>query len=94
MPRYFFHLHSDVDSADHEGFELPDLEDAKTVALSSARFVARQTVMGMGPLIMGHHIGIENDEGQVLATVYFRYATKARPPGWLGLTPLGRQLRH
>ena len=44
MPRYFFHLHNDVDAVDEEEVELPDLPAAQLVALHHARFSAGQAI--------------------------------------------------
>ena len=76
MPRYFFHLHNDVDSADEEGIELPDLEAARLLAVHNARFTAGETVKALGHIFGEHRIDIENREGQVLDSIYFRDAVK------------------
>ena len=76
MPRYYFHLHNDVDSPDDEGRELPDLEAARRIALHNARFTAGETVKDRGHLIGNHRIDIEDENGTVLDTVHFRDAVK------------------
>jgi len=69
-------MHNDVDCPDHEGVELPDLDAARKRAIENARFTAGETVKGTGRIIGEHRIDIEDDQGQVLDTVYFRDAVK------------------
>ena len=76
MARYFFHLHNDVDAPDPDGVELPDLESAKQCALRNARFTAAETIKDEGHFIGDHRIDIEDEQGTVLDTVYFRDAVK------------------
>ena len=76
MPRFFFHLHNDVDAPDPDGVELPDRAEARAVALQNARFSAGQSVKDMGHIVGGHRIDIEDENGTVLDTVYFRDAVK------------------
>lgn len=78
MPRYFFHLHNDVDCPDDEGVEFADLEAARSHALRTVRFTAGETVKDYGHIIGDHHLDIENGDGQVLDTVYFRDAVKIK----------------
>ena len=74
MPRYFFHLHNDVDAPDPDGMELPSVEAARMVAMRHARFTAAETIKDMGHFVGDHRIDIEDSDGQVLETVYFRDA--------------------
>ena len=76
MPRYFFHLHNDVDAPDREGSELDNLEAARKFGLRQARFTAAETIKEAGHIIGDHRIDIEDEEGSVLDTVYFRDAVK------------------
>jgi hypothetical protein len=76
MPRYFFHLHNDVDAPDPEGVELRDLDAARARALYNARFSAGESVKDMGHIVGDHRIDIEDENGTVLDTVYFRDAVK------------------
>ena len=76
MPRYHFHLHNDVNCPDEEGVELPDLQAARKTALHNARFTAGETVKDRGHLFGDHRIDIEDENGAVLDTVYFRDAVK------------------
>jgi hypothetical protein len=59
MPRYFFHLHNDIDALDEEGVELVDLD--------AARARARHSVH----LVLDHHIDIADESGAILETVRF-----------------------
>lgn len=81
MPRFFFHLHNDVDAPDPDGVELPDLEEARAVALHNAPFSAGQSVKDMGHIVGGYRIDIEDENGIVLDTVYFRDAVEIDPLG-------------
>ena len=74
MPRFFFHLHNDVDAPDPDGVELRNLEEARAVALHNARFTAAESVKDMGHIVGDHRIDIEDGDGRVLDTVYFRDA--------------------
>jgi hypothetical protein len=76
VPRYFFHLHNDVDAPDPEGLELTDLEAAKQFALSNARFTAAETIKDEGHFVGDHRIDIEDENGAVLDTIYFRDAVE------------------
>ena len=76
MPRYFFHLHNDVDAPDPDGVELLNLEEARAMALRNARFTAAETLKDAGHFIGDHRIDIEDEKGTVLDTVYFRDAVK------------------
>ena len=73
MPRFYFHLRNDVIADDEEGQELPDLAAAREVAIMNARELAAATVLE-GRLHLGHYIEIENEHGQIVATVTFREA--------------------
>jgi hypothetical protein len=76
VPRFFFHLHDDVDLPDPEGIEVPDL--------AAARKHARVTVLDLmcgamktgGRIALQHRIDIEDEEGRVLDTVRFADVVK------------------
>jgi hypothetical protein len=74
MPRYFFHLHNDVEARDEEGIELADLEAARQLAFQNVRFTAGETIKEKGRIVLDHRIDIEDDKGNVLDTVRFRDA--------------------
>jgi hypothetical protein len=76
VPHYFFHLHNDVDAPDREGLELDNLESARRFALKQARFTAAETIKEAGHIVGDHRIDIEDENGAVLDTVYFRDAVK------------------
>ena len=73
MPRFFLHLHDDVDAPDPEGKELPDLEAAIAEATKDARLLMCDTLKE-GRIVLHHRIDIENGGGEVLATLQFRDA--------------------
>ena len=72
MPRYFFHLHNDIDSLDEEGVELPGLEAARAMARRSVQFAAAESVKDEGHLVLDHHIDIADESGAIVETVRFR----------------------
>ena len=74
MPRFYFHLRNDVDAPDDEGVELANLEGAKAHAVQQARFSFGETAKEQGRVVLSHRIDIEDEQGVVMATVYFRDA--------------------
>jgi hypothetical protein len=72
VPRFYFHLLNDVDAPDEEGKELPDLEAALEHAKRSALFTASETLKEKAQLVLSHCIQIEDADGKVLDTIYFR----------------------
>ncbi len=76
VPLYFFHLHNDVDAPDSEGLDLDNLESARKFAHRQVRFTAAETIKEAGHFIGAHRIDIEDEDGTVLDTVYFRDAVK------------------
>jgi len=76
VPRFYFHLHNDVEVRDHEGRDLPDLQAARTHAVQLARFTFGETAKDEGRVVLHHHIDIEDEQGTVLATVRFGEAVK------------------
>jgi hypothetical protein len=71
VPRFYFHLLNDVDAPDEEGKELPDLDAAREQARMNVRFTAGETLKEQGRIVLGHRIEIEDEDGNVLDTVYF-----------------------
>ena len=76
MPRYYFHLYNEVDAPDEEGKEFPDIDSALETARDNARFTFAQTVRDEGRANLDHRIDIEDEQGRVLETVWFRDAVK------------------
>ena len=76
MPRFYFHLYDDLDAPDEEGVELADLETARGYARRNAVFTAGETIKETGRLVADHRIDIEDEQGNVLDTIYFRDAVK------------------
>jgi hypothetical protein len=62
MPRYFFHLHNDIDTTDDEGAEFPDDAAARAHAIANARDVAVESI-AKGHLNLGHYIEIVREDG-------------------------------
>ena len=74
MPRFYFHLHNDVDVSDQGGQEFADLDAALAHALRMVRFEISEGALRDGRIVLSHRIDIEDGEGAVLGTVYFRDA--------------------
>ena len=72
MPRYFFHLHNDLDVRDEEGRELPDLASARRWAAEQARSIAAEMLAEDGKVVLHHRIDVETGTSEVVASVYFR----------------------
>jgi hypothetical protein len=74
VPRFYFHLHNDIDVPDDEGVDLPDLNAARAHAARQARVTFGETAKDEGRVVLHHRIDIENEQGTVLDTVHFRDA--------------------
>lgn len=72
MPKFYFHLRNDIDVPDDEGRDLPDLEAARDEAICLARFEISQAVTRDAKITLSHRIEIEDDDKQVVDTVWFR----------------------
>lgn len=70
MPRFYFHLHNDVDVSDKGGQEMPDLTAARAHAVRMARFEIAEAAK-LGRIVLSHRIDVEDEDGSVLATVRF-----------------------
>ena len=79
MPRYFLHLHNDVDAADPEGIELPDLAAARAHTIVNARGVFAETAREHGRVVLSHRIDIEDEHGRILDSVRFDEAVEVVP---------------
>ena len=76
MPRFYFHLHDDLDVADDEGVELADLDAAHAHAVRCARVMFGELAKDEGRVVLHHRIDIEDERGRVLDTVHFRDAVR------------------
>jgi hypothetical protein len=74
MPKFYFHLHNDIECMDDEGAELPDLKAARAHAVRQARVTFAETARDEGRIVLHHRIDIADEQGTVLGTVYFRDA--------------------
>ena len=70
MPRYFFHLHDDLDVSDEEGTEFPDDAAARAYAIENAREVACESIAG-GHLDLDHFIEVTWEDGTAVLRVRF-----------------------
>lgn len=71
MPKYFFHLHNDIDVLDEDGKELPDLDAARELARDNVRFTFAETIKEQSRANLDHRIDIEDEDGRVIETVRF-----------------------
>ena len=76
MPKFYFHLHNDVDVMDEEGRELHDLEAARKWARHEARNMAGEMAKEEGRLVLHHRIDIAGADGKVLESVSFGEAVQ------------------
>jgi hypothetical protein len=73
MSRFFFHVYDDLDVPDLEGLDLPDAEAARREAIRNARALACEQI-SKGHLHLAHRIDIEDEAGEVVASVTFAEA--------------------
>ena len=71
MPRYYFHLHNDINTTDDEGRELADAAAARCAAEEDAREMAARSVQYDGRLNLAHYIEITDERGKSVARVRF-----------------------
>jgi hypothetical protein len=71
MPRFFFHLHDDIDLPDEEGIEVADLSAARKHATLTALDLMCGVMKAEGRIALSHYIDIEDEGGRVLDTVRF-----------------------
>jgi hypothetical protein len=71
MPRFFFHLRNDVDVADEEGTELPDLESAESRAVDYAVDMSAASILENRRLTLSHSIEVADESGRIVKTVRF-----------------------
>jgi Domain of unknown function (DUF6894) len=55
---------------------MPDLATARAYSLHLARFSAAETIKDTGHFVGDHRIDIEDEQGKVLGTIYFRDAVE------------------
>ena len=70
MPHFRFHIINDIDVPDPEGQDLDNLAAAHMKAIDYARDLASAAVR-QGRLDLQHRIDVEDEDGNVLATVTF-----------------------
>lgn len=71
MPRYFMHLHNDVEAVDEEGVDYPDLASVRRAAEKAARELAAEEVKE-GRLNLANWIEVTDAQGRALFKI--RYA--------------------
>jgi hypothetical protein len=70
VPRYFFHLHNDIDTTDMQGRMLPNDEAAELVAISEARAIMSENVL-KGKIDLSHNIVVRDEAARHVATIDF-----------------------
>jgi len=70
--RVYFHLIDDTDVPDQEGVEVADLGEARAHAIQQARGLIGEQLKIDGRIVLSHRIDIEDGDGAVLDTLYFR----------------------
>ena len=75
MPRFYFHLHNDIDSVDEEGRDLPGIDAARREALEEARSMAAESVR-LGHLDPSHYVAVTDETGETLFRVRFGEAVR------------------
>lgn len=78
MPRYFFHLHDDIDAIDPEGNELANLTEARERAAKYAMDMAALSIVERGHIILSHRIDVADQAGEIVHTVHFRDVVQIR----------------
>ena len=81
MPKFYFHLYNDIVARDDEGKDLLDLDAAREVARDNARFTFAQTLQEEGRANLDHRIDIEDEQGRILGTVWFRDVVRIEGKG-------------
>ncbi|HEX8666914.1 MAG TPA: hypothetical protein VF727_00900 [Allosphingosinicella sp.] len=71
MPRFYFHVHNDIDAEDNEGVELPDVGAARNYAAENARALVCESVR-KGHLNLDHYILVTGDTGREVLKLTFR----------------------
>jgi hypothetical protein len=75
VPRYYFHLHNDIEAWDEEGRELPDLDSATAEGMRAARDLVAEGAR-QGRITLSHWIEIGDDQGARLAAISFGEAVE------------------
>lgn len=81
MPHFYLHLsNGSGDTRDEEGIDLPDLQAARSEAVSSIRSILKDE-LALGSLDLDGHVRIADGNGNVLCDVPFTEAVDIRRPG-------------
>ena len=70
VPRFFFHVHDDIDALDEEGRELPDLAAARDAAINGVRELACEQIR-KGKVDLRHRIEVADDAGRTVLKITF-----------------------
>ena len=79
MPRFFFHLHNDVQVHDDIGTEFPSLDEARIKGVGAARGIMAEDIVTAGHITLSHRITIANAAGDKLLELPFRACVEVRP---------------
>jgi hypothetical protein len=75
VPRFYFHLHNDIETFDKEGRDLWGVEAARQAALEEARSMAAESVK-LGHLDPSHYVAVTDENGDTLFCTSFGEAVK------------------
>ena len=75
MPRFYFNLRNEISVEDEEGKELDDAEQAREMAVVSARSIMAEGVR-YGRLVLSDEIDILDAQGVKILTLPFRDAIR------------------
>jgi hypothetical protein len=78
MPRYYFHLHNDIEAQDEEGRELDGLDSAREQAILGARGLMAEDVL-RGTVTLSHWIEVRNESNEQVLALRFGDALTVRP---------------
>lgn len=78
MPRYYFHLHNDIDTEDEEGRELDGLDSAREQAILGARDLMAAEIM-RGMITLSHWIEVRDEADKQVLAVLFGDALTVHP---------------
>ena len=74
MPRFFFHVHNDIDADDEEGVELPASTDLRAYTRDCICGLICDSIKRHERLNLDHYVLVTNEVGQDVLKLTFREA--------------------
>lgn len=74
MPRYFFHLYSDVLAEDEEGRELPEIDAVVAECVREARQLLKASIEEAGRIDLRHYLEVRDERGETVFVLHFEDA--------------------